>query len=90
MSSEGQRLKIRQKPVLRGTYKAQHKALKVICRMFKILIIDPDISFRKSLTNQFPAAKLRKAGSGEKGLCQIDAFATQMIFIDILHQLPIL
>jgi DNA-binding NarL/FixJ family response regulator len=55
--------------------------------MFKLLIIDPNTPFRKSLikslSRQFPAAELREADSGEEGLYQIDVFAPQMIFIDM-------
>jgi DNA-binding NarL/FixJ family response regulator len=62
------------------------KAFKVIYRMFKILIIDPNTPFRKSLIkslkSQFPAAGLRDTATGEEGLKQTDTFAPQLIFID--------
>lgn len=55
--------------------------------MFKILIIDPNRPFRKSLikslNNRFPATEIREAGSGEEGLEQVTTFAPQLIFIDI-------
>jgi DNA-binding NarL/FixJ family response regulator len=54
--------------------------------MFKILIIDPNTPFRKSLikslSNQFPEVELRDADSGEEGINQMDTFAPQLIFID--------
>jgi response regulator of citrate/malate metabolism len=37
----------------------------------------------KSLNSRFPAAELCEAGSGKEGLNPVDAFAPQLIFIDI-------
>lgn len=55
--------------------------------MFKLLIIDPNTLFRKSLikslSRQFPAAELRDAGSAEEGLNQMDTFAPHLIFMDL-------
>ena len=54
--------------------------------MFKILIIDPNTPFRKSLikslNSQFPAAELRDTATGEEGLKQMDTFAPHLIFMD--------
>jgi two-component system KDP operon response regulator KdpE len=54
--------------------------------MFKILIIDPNTPFRKSLikslSSQFPAAGLRDTATGEEGLKQIDTFAPHLVFMD--------
>lgn len=55
--------------------------------MFKILIIDSNTLFRKSLGKslfaRFPAAEIRETGSGSEGLQKVGAFAPQLIFIDI-------
>ena len=55
--------------------------------MFKILIIDPNTPFRKSLikslSSQFPAAEFRDAAAGEAGLKQMDTFAPHLIFMDL-------
>ena len=55
--------------------------------MFKILIIDPNTPFRKSLikslSSQFPDAELRDAVSGEEGLNQMDTFVPHLIFMDL-------
>jgi DNA-binding NarL/FixJ family response regulator len=55
--------------------------------MFKILIIDPNTPFRKSLikslSSQFPETELRDAVSGEEGLNQMDTFAPHLIFMDL-------
>ncbi|MGD9077791.1 MAG: response regulator [Desulfobacterales bacterium] len=73
-------------PFLPATFKIHQKALKGIYRMFKILIIDPNTPFRKSLvkslSSQFPAAELRGAATGEDGLKQMDTFAPHLIFMD--------
>ena len=54
--------------------------------MFKILIIDPNTPFRKSLikslSSQFPAVGLRDAATGKEGLKQMDTFAPHLIFMD--------
>jgi DNA-binding NarL/FixJ family response regulator len=55
--------------------------------MFKILIIDPNTPFRKSLikslSSHFPEAELRDAGSGEEGLNQMNTFVPHLIFMDL-------
>lgn len=55
--------------------------------MLKILIIDANTPFRKSLAKslitRFPAVELQEAGSGGEGLKKVDTFAPQLIFIDI-------
>ena len=55
--------------------------------MFKILIIDPNTPFRKSLIksliNQFPDVELRDAASGKEGLNQMDTFTPHLIFMDL-------
>jgi DNA-binding NarL/FixJ family response regulator len=55
--------------------------------MFKILIIDSNTLFRKSLGKslfaRFPAAEIQETGSGAEGLQKVGAFAPQLIFIDI-------
>lgn len=55
--------------------------------MFKILIIDSNTLFRKSLGKslfaRFPALKIQESGSGAEGLQKVAAFAPQLIFIDI-------
>ena len=60
---------------------------KDILDMFKILIIDSNTLFReslgKSLYGRFPAAEIRKAGSGSEGLRKVTAFSPQLVFIDI-------
>ena len=55
--------------------------------MFKILIIDSNTLFRKSLGKsifaRFPAVEIQETGSGAEGLRKVDEFAPQLIFIDI-------
>ena len=55
--------------------------------MFKIMIIDSNTLFRKSLGKslfaRFPAAEIQETGSGAEGLQKVGAFAPQLIFIDI-------
>ena len=55
--------------------------------MFKILIIDANASFRKSLKRsliaRFPAVAVQEADSAAEGLYQVDTFAPHLIFIDI-------
>lgn len=74
------------KPFLPATFEFHQRALKVIYRMFRILIIDPNTPFRKSLikslSSQFPAAELRDAATGAEGLKQMDTFAPHLIFMD--------
>jgi DNA-binding NarL/FixJ family response regulator len=60
---------------------------KDILAMFKILIIDSNTLFRrslgKSLYGRFPAVEIQEAGSGAVGLRKVGSFAPQLIFIDI-------
>jgi DNA-binding NarL/FixJ family response regulator len=60
---------------------------KAMMGMLKILIIDSNTLFRKSLGKslfaRFAAVEIKEAGSGAEGLHKIDAFASQLIFIDI-------
>ena len=55
--------------------------------MFKILIIDSNSLFRKSLGKsllaRFPAVEIQEADSGAEGLKKVDSFSPQLIFIDI-------
>ena len=55
--------------------------------MFKILMIDSNTLFRKSLGKslfaRFPAAEIQETGSGAEGLQKVGAFAPQLVFIDI-------
>lgn len=55
--------------------------------MYKILIIDSNTLFRKSLGKslyaRFPAVEIQETGSGAEGLRKVDEFAPQLIFIDI-------
>lgn len=60
---------------------------KAMMGMFKILIIDSNTLFRKSLGkilfSRFPAVEIRESASGAEGLQKVDAFVPQLIFIDI-------
>ena len=55
--------------------------------MFRILIIDPNIPFRKSLSkiihDRFPHIEIQEASSGEQGLIRLNTFTPMLIFIDI-------
>jgi DNA-binding NarL/FixJ family response regulator len=55
--------------------------------MFSILIIDPNIPFRKSLSkiinDRFPHIEIHEATSGEQGLIKLNTFTPMLIFIDI-------
>jgi DNA-binding NarL/FixJ family response regulator len=55
--------------------------------MLKILIIDSNTLFRKSLGKslfaRFPAVEIQESGSGAEGLQKVAVFAPQLIFIDI-------
>ena len=55
--------------------------------MYKILIIDSNSLFRKSLRKslgaRFPTIEIQESGSGAEGLRKVDTFAPQLIFIDI-------
>lgn len=58
--------------------------------MFKILIVDPNDPFRKSLkkvlASRFPFADIREAADGAEGLQQVQAVHPRLIFLEI--QLP--
>ncbi len=55
--------------------------------MFRILIIDPNTLFRKSLrkiiNDRFPTVEIQEAGSATQGLDEMVNFAPRLIFIDI-------
>ncbi len=58
--------------------------------MCKILIIDPNDPFRRSLKkvliNRFPSVEVREAADGDEGLPIVEAFQPDLIFLEI--QLP--
>ena len=60
---------------------------KAMMDMYKILIIDSNTLFRKSLgkslCTRFPAIEIQESSTGAEGLRSVDAFAPQLIFIDI-------
>ena len=55
--------------------------------MFSILIIDPNIPFRKSLSkiihDRFPAIEILEASSGDQGLIRLKTSTPTLVFIDI-------
>ena len=55
--------------------------------MFKILIIDPNIPFRKSLSkiihDRFPQLEIVEASTGDQGLIRLKKFTPALVFIDI-------
>ena len=55
--------------------------------MFSILIIDPNIPFRKSLSkiihDRFPAIEILEASSGNQGLIGLKRSIPTLLFIDI-------
>ena len=55
--------------------------------MFKILIIDPNDPFRRSLkqvlVNRFPFVDIREASDGRQGLDMVQNFRPNLLFIDI-------
>lgn len=55
--------------------------------MFKTLIIDANVPFRRSLkqilSHQFPFVRLDEASSGFEGLSKIEAVPPDLIFMDI-------
>ena len=55
--------------------------------MYKILIIDSNTLFRKSLVKslyaRLPAIEIQEAASGAEGFRKIEVFAPQLIFTDI-------
>ncbi len=55
--------------------------------MFKILIVDPNDPFRRSLkkvlVNRFPFMEVREADDGDEGLKIVDNFQPDLIFLEI-------
>ena len=55
--------------------------------MFKILIIDPNDPFRRSLkkvlVNRFPLVEVREAADGDDGLAMVETFQPDLIFLEI-------
>ena len=55
--------------------------------MFKILIIDPNVPFRKSLSkiinDRFPHIEIMEASSGDQGLIRLRTSMPELVFIDI-------
>ena len=55
--------------------------------MFKILIVDPNDPFRRSLkkvlVNRFPFADIREASEGREGLAMVQGFGPDLMFLEI-------
>ncbi|MBW2429273.1 MAG: response regulator [Deltaproteobacteria bacterium] len=55
--------------------------------MFKILIIDPNRPFRRSLkkvlVNRFPFVDIQEASDGNAGLKLVQGFSPNLVFLDI-------
>jgi len=55
--------------------------------MFKILIVDPNDPFRRSLkkllANRFPGVDIREASDGREGLSMVQGFIPNLIFLEI-------
>ncbi|MCP4628632.1 MAG: response regulator [bacterium] len=55
--------------------------------MFKILIVDPNDPFRRSLkkvlVNRFPLVEIREASDGNEGLEMVQNFSPNLIFLEI-------
>ena len=55
--------------------------------MFKILIVDPNDPFRRSLkkvlANRFPFADIREASEAGQGLAMVQGFGPDLMFIEI-------
>lgn len=55
--------------------------------MFKILIVDPNDPFRRSLkkilANRFPFVDIREASDGREGLSMLQGFQPNLIFLEI-------
>ena len=55
--------------------------------MFKTLIVEDNVTFRRSLKEllctRFPSMAVEEAGDGEEALQKIDAFVPDLIFMDI-------
>lgn len=54
--------------------------------MFKILIVDPNDPFRRSLkkvlVNRFPLVDVQEAADGDEGLKIVEAFQPDLIFLE--------
>jgi len=55
--------------------------------MFKILIVDPNDPFRRSLKkvliSRFPFVDIQEAADGDEGLQQVEAYHPDLIFLEI-------
>jgi CheY-like chemotaxis protein len=55
--------------------------------MFKILIVDPNDPFRRSLkkvlVNRFPSVDIQEAADGNEGLKKVEVFHPDLIFLEI-------
>ena len=55
--------------------------------MFRILIVDPNDPFRRSLKkvlhNQFPLVDIKEAADGVEGLHKVEVFDPNLIFLEI-------
>ena len=55
--------------------------------MFKILIVDPNVPFRRSLrkvlVNRFPFVDIQEASDGKQGLEMVQGFGPNLIFLEI-------
>jgi two-component system response regulator YesN len=55
--------------------------------MFKILIVDPNVPFRRSLrkvlVNRFPFVDIQEASDGRQGLEMVQGFGPNLIFLEI-------
>jgi len=55
--------------------------------MFKILIVDPTVSFRQSLKNiliaRFPFTDIKEASDGDEGLGNLETSHPNLIFLEI-------
>ena len=55
--------------------------------MFKILIIDPNVPFRRSLKkvliNRFPFIDIQEASDGNEGMDKVETFDPNLIFLEI-------
>ena len=56
-------------------------------QMFKILIVDPNDPFRRSLkkvlVNRFPFVDIQEASDGSEGLAMVQGFSPNLIFLEI-------
>jgi DNA-binding NarL/FixJ family response regulator len=55
--------------------------------MFKILIIDPNVPFRRSLKkiliNRFPFIDIQEASDGTEGMDKVNTYDPNLIFLEI-------